>query len=94
MRNEDEFKQAVDAVTAAVRDFRLSQFPQPGASNIQVNGGGVGVWIATVCCAMMLGISIIGAMVIVDQNRQISDLRDYLAVLYARQPTAPEEPKE
>ena len=94
MRNEDEFKQAVDAVTAAVRDFRLSQFPQPGSSNIQVNGGGIGVWIATVCCALMLGISVVGAMVILDQNRQISDLRDHLTVIYAQAPHLKPEIKD
>ena len=55
-------------------------------STVTINGGGIGVWIATVCCAVMLGISIIGAAVIIDQGRRISDLNDYLAAIYMQAP--------
>ena len=94
MNKDNEIKQTLDAVTEVVRELRMSHGPSPGTSNIMVNGGGVGVWIATVCCALMLGITIIGAMVILDQSRQIAELRQdgketrsFVTAIYAMAPT-------
>lgn len=76
MQKDAEIKHTLDAVSDVLRELRMANGPTPGSSNIQVNGGGVGVWIATVCCALMLGISLIGAMVILDQNRQLAEIRE------------------
>ena len=42
---------------------RLGMSPVSGVSNatIAVNAGGMGVWIATTCCLVMLGMMIVGA---------------------------------
>ena len=87
-------QRTIDALAEVVRDMRVVNSNPPGGSNIQVNGGGVGVWIATVCCALMLGISLIGAMVILDQNRQLGEIREdaketrsYIMAVYAIAPT-------
>lgn len=94
MNKDNEIKQTLDAVTEVVRELRMSHGPAPGTSNIMVNGGGVGVWIATVCCALMLGITIIGAMVILDQNRQLAEVREdaketrsFVTAIYAMAPS-------
>jgi hypothetical protein len=81
-----EIKQTLDALSDVVRELRVANGSAPSTSNIMINGGSIGVWISTVCCALMLGISMVGAMVIIDQSRQISDLRDYLSAIYAQAP--------
>lgn len=86
MQRDMEMQRTIDALTEVVRDMRMSHPAAGGGSNIQVNGGGIGVWIATVCCALMLGVSAVSAMVILDHSRQISDLRDHLTVIYAQAP--------
>lgn len=86
MRRETDLQDTLNSVSDVLRDLRVNAIERRGGSNIMINGGSVGVWIATVCCALMLGISIVGAMVIIDQSRQISDLRDYLSAIYAQAP--------
>lgn len=95
-------QETIESMTDVVRDMRTHGLDRrASSSNIMINGGGIGVWIATVCCALMLGMGLIGAMVIVDlrqqigdANSQISDLRDYLSAIYAQAPHLKPEPKE
>ncbi|TXH55159.1 MAG: hypothetical protein E6Q97_09415 [Desulfurellales bacterium] len=94
MTKDVEIKQTLDALSDVVRELRVANGSSPNTSNIMINGGSVGVWIATVCCALMLGISIVGATVIIDQSRQISDLRDYLSAIYAQAPQLQQPPSE
>lgn len=101
MQRDGDLKETLDSVSDVLRDLRVNAIDRRGSSNIQINGGGVGVWIATVCCALMLGMGLIGAMVIVDlrqqigdANSQIRDLRDYLSAIYAQAPHLKPEPKE
>lgn len=94
MQRDGDLKETLDSVSDVLRDLRVNAIERRGSSNIQINGGGIGVWIATVCCALMLGMGLIGATIIIDQNRQISDLRDYLSAIYAQAPHLKPEPKE
>lgn len=74
-----------------------------GNSNqtINVTASGPGIFICTVCCALMIGITIGGTSVILNQGQQISDqrneiselrkeisgLNDYLSVIYQQLPS-------
>ena len=57
------------------------------SSTINLNAGGIGVWIATVACGVMLGIGILGATIIVDQQRKIDDMQHYLNAIYMQAPS-------
>jgi hypothetical protein len=51
-----------------------------GAANINVNAGGMGLWIACSCCAVMLAVVFIGGLWMVsdraEARAQIRELRD------------------
>ena len=64
------------------------------ASTINVNAGGVGVWISTICCVFMLGIAIMGGLIILDQNRKIGELNAYLSAIYMQAPHLKQEERE
>lgn len=93
-----EITDAVDEMTREVSGLReelpqwLKQIHNESSSRIEVNAGGLGVWISATCCAGMLGIGIFSAIVIVDQQRQIADLQHYLSAIYMQAPhLKPEE---
>lgn len=60
--NEDlvkRFAAAVDRVHQVSE--RLGQSHNTGTSTVTVNAGGMGVWIATTCCMVMLASLLVGA---------------------------------
>lgn len=63
MLDRDEL-QAINGLTAELREFRSSLQTNRGNSNaeIHVNAGGVGVWVATTACLVMLGAGLIGSL--------------------------------
>lgn len=90
---DDDFARTLDGISDVLRDVRETTTRTNGVSSITINGGGLGVWIATCCCCVMLGISIIGAAVIIDQGRRIGELNAYLSAIYAQAPSL-RPPKE
>ena len=71
-------------------------------SAVTINAGGVGVWIAATCCAVMLAANVFLAAFVLDlknemrdQARRISDLDAYLSAIYMQAPhLKPPEKKE
>lgn len=65
-----------------------------GNSTINVNAGGVGVWLATTCCIVSVVACGFLALTVFDQNRKIDDLEHYLNAIYMMAPQLkPEEPE-
>lgn len=52
------------------------------ASTITVNAGGIGVYIAVTCCAVMLAVNVLLIAVIVDHSRKLDRLQDYVTATY------------
>lgn len=66
--------------------------PSSNSANININAGGVGVWLSATCCAVMLAANVFLTAIVIDHNRQISDLKDYIQVIYQVAPhLKPEE---
>lgn len=67
MLDRDEL-QAINGLTAELREFRSSLQTNRGNSNaeIHVNAGGVGVWVATTACLVMLAVSFMLALLYLD----------------------------
>lgn len=55
-------------------------------AEIHINAGGVGVWIATTCCCVMLAISILLGLAVINQSRKIDELNAYLTAIYMMAP--------
>jgi hypothetical protein len=102
-------------LTSALRDFLnkssdlggLSGLTNSGVSTVNINAGGVGIWIATTCCIAMLVSMVVGcllgcfwlqsefqhkAQIDADQSQKISTMYDYLSAIYAQAPQL--KPKE
>ena len=62
-------------------------------STITLNAGGIGVWIACTCCAVMLACNLFLIALYVDQQRQIASLNEYLAAIYMLAPSLKPEKK-
>lgn len=61
-------------------------------SNVSINAGGVGVWIATMAAAVCFVLTMVMVVLYVDQSRKIDDLGHYLQAIYAQAPNLkPEE---
>lgn len=57
------------------------------ASTITVNAGGIGVYIAATCCAVMLAVNLFLIAIIVNHERKIDDLSDYIHAIYMMAPS-------
>lgn len=64
------------------------------ASHITVNAGGIGVYIAVTCCAVMLAVNIFLIAIIVNHERKIDDLGDYIHAIYMVAPQLKPESKK
>lgn len=82
----EEVESMKNSVAELARSLGLNVGGNTSTANINVNAGGVGVWIATTCCAVMLGMAVVVSAIVIDQQRQISDLHDYLSAIYAQAP--------
>lgn len=61
---------------------RFAQPSNSSASTITVNAGGIGVYIAVTCCAVMLAVNILLVAIIVDHSRKLDRLQDYVTATY------------
>jgi len=68
-----------------------------GSATVQINAGGVAVWVAATACLVMLAVVLVGtifvAVAMSDLNRQTQELRErddmlqaYINVAYGAQP--------
>jgi hypothetical protein len=57
------------------------------SATITVNAGGLGVWIATTACCVMLGISVLLGLAVVDLSRKVSELENYVHAIYMMAPS-------
>lgn len=69
-----------------VRELTGAAMNHTQSTRVHINAEGFGVWIAATAAALMLGANVFLAALVIDHNRQISDLRDYLAAIYAQAP--------
>lgn len=61
-------------------------------SNVSINAGGVGVWIATMAAVVCFVMTMVMLVLYVDQSRKVDDLGHYLQAIYAQAPNLkPEE---
>lgn len=79
------------ALTRALERFsdkadKLLASGNTNTARIEVNAGGVGVWIATTCCLVVMVVSMFLGLWVVDLSRKVSDLNDYLAAIYMQAP--------
>lgn len=72
-------------------------------AEIHVNAGGMGVWVATTACCVMLAVNLVMVVMFLstearytaemkDQSSKISKMQDYLNAIYAQAPQL--KPKE
>jgi hypothetical protein len=77
------FERAVDRLAEA-----MSVPTNSGSqSTITLNAGGVGVWVAVTCCAVMLAGNIALMAMLVSHDRKIDDLQHYLNAIYMVAPS-------
>lgn len=82
-----QFAHAAQAFERAARTIEgIGKGPASNSATIAVNAGGVGVWVAVTCCAVMLAANLFLAALVMDHSRKIDDLGDYLNAIYQMAP--------
>lgn len=56
------------------------------SANLNINAGGVGVWVATTACIVMLAVSFFMAMWVLDLSAKVSELNQLLNAVYMMAP--------
>ncbi len=93
-----ELSEASRRLRESVESLTSDMHPRSAsASTININAGGVGVWIATTSCIAMLAASVVGGIWVsreftakqiadVAQDQKIAELGNYLQAIYAQAP--------
>ncbi len=84
--SEDTIRGLQDAAERLEKATRNLAGNSGNQSTITLNAGGIGVWIACTCCAVMLACNVFLVGLYLDQQRQISSLNDYLSAIYVQAP--------
>lgn len=56
-------------------------------TTLTINAGGIGVWIATTACCVMLGVSVLLGLWVIDLSRKVSELENYVHAIYMIAPS-------
>lgn len=75
-----------DALMERLIDAMSRRKDNSSQSNITLNAGGIGVWIAVTACAAMLAINMALIVILVNHDRKIDDLSHYLNAIYMAAP--------
>lgn len=62
-------------------------------TEVHINAGGIGVWIATSACCVMLAINIGLGVLLVNHDRKLDELNNYLNAIYMMAPHLKPEKK-
>ena len=90
MLDPDDVRRLSEAIT---RVDRLSQEMGTNGdshinqSTVTIQAGGIGVWAAVTCCAVMLAMNVCLLFMLAGHNRKIERLEDYLQAIYAQAPS-------
>ena len=90
MENQGELTEALNRFSRKADE--LLSAGNRNTAKIEVNAGGVGVWIATTACCVMVAVSLFMGLWVVDLSRNVERLGDYLQAIYAQAPHL--KPKE
>ena len=90
MDNQGELAEALNRFSRKADE--LLSAGNRNTAKIEVNAGGVGVWIATTACCVMVAVSLFMGLWVVDLSRKVERLGDYLQAIYAQAPHL--KPKE
>ena len=95
---ESELRDQLDRLETMGTDW-LKSLKRPGNSSnatIHINAGGIGMWVAVTCCAVMfvLGVSmaVLGGMAYTSTQQRLDRMQDYLNAIYMQAPQL--KPKE
>lgn len=82
----ERFADVVQRFESALNRVGPAQSPVTGQSNVNVNAGGIAMWIAATCCCAMLVALWVGSLWVVDHGQRISNLEAYLTAIYTQAP--------
>ena len=71
---------------AAERVEKMAEGGNRNTTRIEINAGGVGVWLATTCCFVMMALNAALLFTVAGHDRKIERLEDYLQAIYTQAP--------
>lgn len=77
------------ALRAAIESLarKIDEAPaKVNTATVSINAGGIGIWIASTCAAVSMTMCLAMGGVILNQQRDIGELRQYLAAIYMQAP--------
>jgi len=89
----DLLKKELDRAEALQKQGYGLNAASASANTITVNAGGIGVYVAVTCCAVMLAVNIFLAAMLINHDRKIDRLNDYVTAAYMVSGKQPENAK-
>lgn len=80
------FSEAITRVERLGQEMGANSDSQINQTTVTVQAGGIGVWAAVTCCAVMLAVNLCLLLVLSGHDRKIERLEDYLQAIYTQAP--------
>lgn len=94
----EQLRKNLDVLADRLDEISQLRSTQAATSTVQINAGGVGVWVASTACAVILAVTIVAsvflAIALSDLNRQAQELRQTDATIQAYINAGLVKPKE
>lgn len=66
------------------RDGKVSGFTN--SANLNINAGGLGVWVSATCCAVVLSVTLLMGLWVVSLSARVQELNQLLNAIYMMAP--------
>lgn len=96
--DDESLVESTAKLVKAVESFQSMRTPTTvGSSHVTINAGGIGVAVALIACALMLGFNLSLQAILASHDRKIDRMQDHLSAIYMQAPhlrPPPGKPKE
>jgi hypothetical protein len=69
-----------------VRELTGAALKNDNSTRVHINAEGFGAWLAGTAAALMLGMNVFLAALVIDHSRKLDNLHDYLSAIYMQAP--------
>ena len=83
---KDDIRELSALIQTLAATLPSNTYSPQSTSTVTIQASGIGVWVASTCCAVMLAVNLFMVALYLDQQQQIRDLDAYLSAIYMMAP--------
>lgn len=87
----EQLRKNLDVLADRLDEISQLRSTQAATSTVQINAGGVGIWVCAMCATVSLLVTFALVVLVVDHSRKIDELNTYVTATYMMAPHLKEQ---